>query len=221
MRTQGLIRTSRSAISVPSTIVRPTFATVKTTVRTTVSQKTRVVRARSRSCPARSSGPGAGSARRARTARTRGGRACRSGSRGCSPTATATGDDQAVRRPGNTAAPPGRERPRPGGDRRVDAGLRSQRPAPPSRLLRRVQGVRDVVARRRGGLLDGRACRSGSGHSIVRRILPFSTLTQFFAAGTNQLRSAARSFDLRRVQQVGRVRDVARPPAAPSRRTCS
>src|SRR5581483_6402762 len=29
--------------------------------------------------------------------------------------------------------------------------------------------------------------------SIVRRIFPLSTLTQFFAAGTNQLRRAARS----------------------------
>src|SRR6478736_7732472 len=29
--------------------------------------------------------------------------------------------------------------------------------------------------------------------SMVRRIFPFSTLTQFFAAGTNQLRRAARS----------------------------
>src|SRR5438105_6973182 len=32
--------------------------------------------------------------------------------------------------------------------------------------------------------------------SIVRRTLPFSTLTQFFAVGTNQLRFAARSFTL-------------------------
>src|SRR2546421_4399594 len=32
--------------------------------------------------------------------------------------------------------------------------------------------------------------------SIVRRMLPFSTLTQFFAVGTNQLRLAARSFTL-------------------------
>src|SRR4051795_10276982 len=32
--------------------------------------------------------------------------------------------------------------------------------------------------------------------SIVRRTLPFSTLTQFFAVGTNQLRTAARSFTL-------------------------
>src|SRR4051812_34368235 len=32
--------------------------------------------------------------------------------------------------------------------------------------------------------------------SIVRRMFPFSTLTQFFAAGTNQLRRAARSFTL-------------------------
>jgi len=39
-RITGLIRTSRRAISVPSQIVRPTFAIVKTTVRTTVSQKT-------------------------------------------------------------------------------------------------------------------------------------------------------------------------------------
>ena len=35
-----LMRTSRSAISVPKTIVRPTLTTVKTTVRTSVSQKT-------------------------------------------------------------------------------------------------------------------------------------------------------------------------------------
>src|SRR5215210_6389120 len=32
--------------------------------------------------------------------------------------------------------------------------------------------------------------------SIVRRTLPFSTLTQFFAVGTNQLRWAARSLTL-------------------------
>ena len=32
--------------------------------------------------------------------------------------------------------------------------------------------------------------------SIVRRMLPFSTLTQFFAVGTNQLRFAARSLTL-------------------------
>src|SRR5262249_39931321 len=32
--------------------------------------------------------------------------------------------------------------------------------------------------------------------SIVRRTFPFSTLTQFFAVGTNQLRAAARSFTL-------------------------
>src|SRR5919108_5652955 len=32
--------------------------------------------------------------------------------------------------------------------------------------------------------------------SMVRRMLPFSTLTQFFAVGTNQLRFAARSFTL-------------------------
>ena len=32
--------------------------------------------------------------------------------------------------------------------------------------------------------------------SIVRRMLPFSTLTQFFAVGTNQLRLAARSLTL-------------------------
>ena len=32
--------------------------------------------------------------------------------------------------------------------------------------------------------------------SIVRRTLPFSTLTQFFAVGTNQLRCAARSLTL-------------------------
>src|SRR6266536_1274013 len=31
---------------------------------------------------------------------------------------------------------------------------------------------------------------------MVRRIFPFSTFTQFFAAGTNQLRRAARSFTL-------------------------
>src|ERR687887_1829291 len=30
--------------------------------------------------------------------------------------------------------------------------------------------------------------------SMLRRMLPFSTLTQFFAVGTNQLRAAARSF---------------------------
>ena len=39
IRTGELTRTSRSAISVPSTIVRPTLATVKTTVRRSVSQK--------------------------------------------------------------------------------------------------------------------------------------------------------------------------------------
>jgi len=32
--------------------------------------------------------------------------------------------------------------------------------------------------------------------SMLRRILPFSTSTQCFAAGTNQLRAAARSFTL-------------------------
>ena len=41
IRTQPLTRTSSSAISVPSTIVRPTFAAVKTTVRSSVCQKTR------------------------------------------------------------------------------------------------------------------------------------------------------------------------------------
>ena len=42
---------------------------------------------------------------------------------------------------------------------------------------------------------------------MLRRMLPFSTLTQFFAVGTNQLRRGARSLML--AEQVGRVRDVA------------
>ena len=40
MRTTLLTRTSSSAMNVPATIVRTTFATVKTTVRTSVCQKT-------------------------------------------------------------------------------------------------------------------------------------------------------------------------------------
>ena len=40
IRTAVPMRRSRSARSVPTTIVRPTFATVNTTVRTSVSQKT-------------------------------------------------------------------------------------------------------------------------------------------------------------------------------------
>ncbi len=41
--------------------------------------------------------------------------------------------------------------------------------------------------------------------SMLRRMLPFSTLTQFFAVGTNQLRRAARSLTLapRRVVVFG------------------
>ena len=44
--------------------------------------------------------------------------------------------------------------------------------------------------------------------SMLRRMLPFSTSTQCFAVGTNQLREAARSLTLL-PEQVGRVRDVA------------
>src|SRR5581483_4797891 len=53
--------------------------------------------------------------------------------------------------------------------------------------------------------------------SIVRRILPFSTFTQFFAAGTNQLRSAARSpgFEVfRRLVVLGMLPFACRPFSA-------
>ena len=50
-------------------------------------------------------------------------------------------------------------------------------------------------------LADGAACLTVSlpvriWRSMLRRMLPFSTLTQFFAVGTNQLRRAARSSTL-------------------------
>src|SRR3954449_6669809 len=49
--------------------------------------------------------------------------------------------------------------------------------------------------------------------SIVRRMLPFSTLTQFFAVGTNQLRFAARSLTLlpRRLVAFGMLPFACRP----------
>ena len=51
--------------------------------------------------------------------------------------------------------------------------------------------------------------------SMLRRMLPFSTLTQFFAVGTNQLRRAARSLTLL-PSSDRRVRDVADRRGAPS-----
>ena len=52
---------------------------------------------------------------------------------------------------------------------------------------------------------------------MVRRMFPFSTLTQFFAVGTNQLRRAARSLTLV-PEQARRVRDVALRPERGHRR---
>ena len=97
-RTQVETRTSSSAISVPSTIVRPTFTAVKTTVRSSVCQKTASWRTlRKLSSPTYS--PWCASEReQVVLLRARAGRGSRAGSRG-SPRARRDGEDQQVRAP--------------------------------------------------------------------------------------------------------------------------
>ena len=140
-------RTSSSAISVPSTIVRPTFATVKTTVRRSVCQKIGSWRTSAEVVQADVRARGAGSARTGRTARARAGRGCRSGSRGPRPSRRRRA---ATSRYGTE---PRRGAARCGGRRDhlavVSAAGTSALDALPLSGLRPVEGLRDVVARRR------------------------------------------------------------------------
>ena len=108
-------------------------------------------------------------------------------------------------------------------------GTRPQRPAPetatPPRPVKRGLGGGCRGAASRAPVTTGsapmRCCRWPTAAacltdslpvricaSMLRRMLPFSTSTQCFAVGTNQLRAAARSLTLV-AEQVGRVRDVA------------
>src|SRR6185312_1277307 len=100
-------------------------------------------------------------------------------------------EDQPVGGERKTAVPPRRDEPRLGGNRltRRDSDVSVPRHSAPYDAFSVYSMLLSAVAA--ACLTDSLPVRIWL--SIVRRIFPFSTLTQFFAAGTNQLRRAARS----------------------------
>ena len=206
-RTQALTRTSSSAISMPSTIVSATFAAVKTTVRSE-----RVPEDCRRAGPSGS---------------------CRSPM----PTALVADQleqpvllerepDEPVervaedRRRSRSRPPAGSARTAPRLARAAPARRRRRRDGPksvpaasPCWLVVRALGYDWFSTDAMLSLADVAACLIDSlpvriCASMLRRMLPFSTSTQCFAVGTNQLRDGSALVDAR-AEQVGRVRDVA------------